>query len=359
VNTKAEQTNFSYGNQKTIDFIVNLIEKGRLPDFIVRYCIRTLIKLRLDEEYAGDPEKQTIKYNQFLSSLKQSLLAIDTDKANEQHYEVDARFYELALGKRKKYSSCYYQGDESIDVAEENMLNLYVERGQFQDGQNILELGCGWGSLTLFLAEKFPNSTITGLSNSTSQRLHILEKAKSLGLTNVKIITNDINEFDINERFDRIVSIEMFEHVRNYQQLFNKISSWLKEDGFLFIHVFCHRYLMYPFISDGSDNWMGKYFFSGGQMPAADTFLYFQEKLNIETRWMNNGQHYEKTSNHWLKNMDDNNLEIMSLFKKIYGEDSKVWFHRWRIFFMSCAELFGYNKGNEWLVGHYLFSKKT
>jgi cyclopropane-fatty-acyl-phospholipid synthase len=286
-------------------------------------------------------------------------LAIDTDKANEQHYEVDASFYEMALGKRKKYSSCYYHADESLDKAEENMLELYCERGQFQEGQNILELGCGWGSLTLFLAEKYPNATITGLSNSHSQRIHILDQAQKQGLSNIKIITCDINEFEISEKFDRIVSIEMFEHVRNYKHLFNKISTWLKQDGLLFIHVFCHRYLMYPFLTEGSDNWMGKYFFSGGQMPAADTFLYFQDDLNIERRWMNSGQHYEKTSNHWLKNMDAHKLEVMNTFKQIYGNQYKLWFQRWRIFFMSCAELFGYNKGNEWLVGHYLFSKKS
>lgn len=357
--TKTEQTNFSPGNQKTVKLGVQLVEKGILPDFIVRYGIRQLIKQRLEEEYAHDPELSSEKYNDFIKALKQSSLAIDTDKANEQHYEVDAEFYDLALGKRKKYSSCYYKSNESIDVAEENMLSLYVERGQFVDGQDILELGCGWGSLTLYLAEKFPNSNITGLSNSNSQRIYILEQAQIKDLNNINIITCDINQFDIKQRFDRIISIEMFEHVRNYQQLFNKISTWLDDKGLLFIHVFCHRFLMYPFLTEGDDNWMGKYFFSGGQMPAADTFLNFQEKLNIQQRWMNNGQHYEKTSNHWLENMDNNKSEIMTIFKRVYGDDYKLWFQRWRIFFMSCAELFGYNKGNEWLVGHYLFSKKV
>lgn len=359
MNTKTELTNFSPGNQKLIDFVIRLIENGKLPDFMVRYCIRRLVNQRLQEEFAHDPEKQTLKFNQFINTLKQSLLAIDTDKANEQHYEVDAQFYDLCLGKRKKYSSCYYKANEGIDQAEENMLALYIERGQFVDGQKILELGCGWGSLTLYLAEKLPNAQITGLSNSHSQREHIMAQAQKKGLTNINIITRDINEFEIDQKFDRVVSIEMFEHVRNYQQLFAKISSWLKEDGLLFVHIFCHRFLMYPFDTEGSDNWMGKYFFSGGQMPAADTFLYFQQQLNIESRWINNGQHYEKTANHWLENMDNNKTQVMELFKNIYGQDYNKWFHRWRIFFMSCAELFGYNKGNEWLVGHYLFSKKS
>ena len=359
MNTKTEQTNFSHGSQKSVDLAIKAVEKGLLPDFMVRFAIRQLVKQRLNEESAGDPEMSSQKYNKFLQSLKQSFLAIDTDKANEQHYEVDADFYHLALGKRKKYSSCYYNGNESIDEAELNMLELYCQRGQFVDGQEILELGCGWGSLTLFLAEKYPNSSITGLSNSHSQREYIQNQAKEKGLTNIHIITCDINEFEINKTFDRVVSIEMFEHVRNYQNLFNQISQWLRADGLLFIHVFCHRFLMYPFQSEGSDNWMGKYFFSGGQMPAADTFLNFQEKLKIETRWMNNGQHYEKTSNDWLKNTDKHKLEILQIFKKVYGPDYKIWFQRWRIFFMSCAELFGYNKGNEWLVGHYLFSNRS
>ena len=355
--TKTKPTNFSYGSQKVIDIIIGLIEKGRLPDFIVRYCIRQLIKQRLKQEDSDNPELTSDSFNHFLKVLKQSPLAIETDAANQQHYEVDARFYSFALGQRKKYSSCYYKNNESLDHAEENMLQLYSERGQFSDGQEILELGCGWGSLTLFLAQKFPQSQITALSNSHSQREYILNKAQQLKLTNIKIITEDINVFEIDKKFDRIVSIEMFEHVRNYQQLFEKIASWLKTDGLLFIHVFCHRYLMYPFIAEGSDNWMGKHFFSGGQMPAADTFLFFQKQLNIQQRWINNGKHYEKTSNHWLKNMDNNKLEVMEVFREIYGDDYELWFHRWRVFFMSCAELFGFNDGNEWLVSHYLFSK--
>lgn len=315
------------------------------------------MKRRLDEEYINNPEKSSDLFHEFLSELKKSKIAIETDAANEQHYEVDSRFFELSLGARKKYSSCYYHANESLDEAEINMLKLYVERGQFVDGQDILELGCGWGSLTLYLAENFPNSNITAISNSHSQREYIENQAITKGLKNIKIITKDINEFSIDRKFDRIISIEMFEHIRNYKQLFSKVSSWLKDSGLLFIHIFCHRHLMYPFETEGSDNWMGKYFFSGGQMPATDTFLFFQDELNIERRWINNGQHYEKTSNHWLENMDNNKQEILELFKKTYGKEYKIWFQRWRIFYMACAELFGYNKGKEWLVGHYLFSK--
>ena len=341
-----------------IKTLIDWVEKGRLPDAAVRAGIRKLCRQRLAEEFAHDVERQDQRYHEFLQEIKTSALAIETDKANEQHYEVDAEFYQYALGARRKYSSCYYHGNESLDEAEENMLDLYVQRGQFVDGQSILELGCGWGSITLYLAERFPGSTITGVSNSNSQRRYIMGQAKERGLSNVNIITCDINELSLDDRYDRVISIEMFEHVRNYQNLFNNIAGWLKDDGKMFVHVFCHRHLMYPFLEEGDDNWMGRYFFSGGQMPAADTFYHFQQRLNIERRWLNSGVHYEKTSNHWLENMDQNKARIMPVFERVYGADAKLWFQRWRIFFMSCAELFGYDNGQQWLVAHYLFSRQ-
>ncbi len=338
--------------------LINWIEQGYVPDALVRKGIRKLCEQRLIEEKADDVEAADQRYYEFLQELKQSPLAIETDKANEQHYEVDAEFYHLALGKRRKYSSSYYHDNESLDQAEENMLALYLERGQFTDGQDILELGCGWGSITLYLAEKLPNSKITAVSNSNSQRRYIMGQCKERGYNHVEVITCDINDLKLGQQFDRVISIEMFEHVRNYYNLFKNISTWLKDDGHLFVHVFCHRYLMYPFIAEGDDNWMAKYFFSGGQMPAVDTFSHFQQHLQLERRWVNSGTHYEKTSNHWLENMDKNKSKIMPIFEKTYGVDAKLWFQRWRIFFMSCAELFGYNGGKEWLVGHYLFRKQ-
>ena len=247
MNTKAEQTNFSHGDQKKLDWGIQLIEKGLVPDFLIRKGIRSLLKQRLNEEHSNDPEKSSDLFDQFLNELKASELAIHTDAANEQHYEVDAKFFELSLGKRKKYSSCYYDGNETLDEAEIKMLDLYLERGQFKDGQEILELGCGWGSLTLYMAEKLPHSKITAISNSHSQREFIMSQAKKKNLNNINIITKDINKFDIETKFDRIVSIEMFEHIRNYKGLFKKISGWLKDDGKLFVHIFCHRFLMYPF----------------------------------------------------------------------------------------------------------------
>ncbi|WP_395373547.1 SAM-dependent methyltransferase [Marinicella sp. W31] len=341
-----------------IKALIKMVEKGRVPDFLVRKGIRHLLVGRLKQEYSRDPERNSERFHAFLKELKDSDVAIDTDKANEQHYEIPAAFYDLVLGERKKYSSSFFQDKEPLDKAELTMLNYYAERGQFKDGMNILELGCGWGSLTLFLARNYPNSKITAISNSASQREYIMGQAKKHNITNINIITEDINWFNTDDRFDRVVSIEMFEHVRNYETLFSNIGGWLKDDGKLFVHIFCHRYCMYPFQVEGSDDWMAKYFFSGGQMPAADTFLFFQNDLNIEQRWMVNGQHYEKTSNCWLENMDKNKNDVITILKQVYGDEHMVWFHRWRLFFMACAELFGYDKGNEWMVGHYLFSKK-
>lgn len=342
-----------------ISTIIRLMEKGTLPDFVIRSGIKNLCKQRLEEELVADVEAQGERYHDFLQELKSSDIAIKTDKANDQHYEVPAEFYRLVLGDNFKYSGCLWNDEtKSLSAAEASMLELYTQRGQFKDGQDILELGCGWGSLTLYLAKKYPNSHITTLSNSSSQRQFIEAKANEQGISNVTVITCDINDFSIDQTFDRVVSIEMFEHVRNYQQLFSSVAKWLKDDGKAFLHVFCHRYLMYPFEEEGDDNWMGKYFFSGGQMPAADTFLNFQQDLNLERRWLVNGQNYEKTANAWLENTDNNEAAILKVFSEVYGQEAaKLWLQRWRIFFMACAELFGYRDGNEWLIGHYLFHK--
>ncbi|MCL5974718.1 MAG: class I SAM-dependent methyltransferase, partial [Gammaproteobacteria bacterium] len=234
------------------------------------------------------------------------------------------------------------------------------ERGDFKNGQDILELGCGWGSLTLYLAQRFPYSRITGVSNSNSQREYIEKQAFARGLTNIHIITCDVNELELDTQFDRIVSIEMFEHMRNYQQLLDKVSRWLNVDGKLFVHIFCHRSVVYPFETEGDDNWMGRYFFTGGLMPSADTLLHFQDALQIEKQWLVNGQHYQKTAEAWLENTDKNAKQIKALFDQTYGEgEGAIWLQRWRLFFMACAELFGYRDGTEWLVTHYLFSKRV
>lgn len=341
--------------------LIDLCENGLVPDVLTRYGIRQLCRQRLVEENINDIEKADLRFRRMLEELRQSPIAIETAAANEQHYEIPTRFFQLCLGKRLKYSSCFYKtGDETLDEAEVAMLGIYSERAELKDGQHILELGCGWGSLTLWMAEKYPNANITAVSNSATQRMHIEAVCRERGWQHVKVITCDVNtlELDANQ-FDRVVSVEMFEHMRNYQTLLNRISKWMKPEAKLFVHIFCHRYVMYPFETDGDDNWMGKYFFTGGIMPSADTLLHFQQDMSIQQRWLVSGEHYEKTSNHWLANQDANREEIMQIMKNTYGEkDAKRWFNRWRMFWLSCAELFGLEDGNEWLVAHYLFCKR-
>lgn len=341
--------------------LIDLCERGLVPDFLTRYGIRKLCEQRLRDEHDGDLDRADARFRTLLSELRSSPIAIETAAANEQHYEVPTRFFELSLGKRLKYSGCYYpDGNETLDEAEEKMLALYGERAELKDGMRILELGCGWGSLTLWMAERFPNSRITGVSNSRTQREHILAQAAVRGLANVEIITTDVNRLDLNpETFDRCVSIEMFEHMRNYDTLLGNIARWLKPGGKLFVHIFCHRSLMYPFETEGSDNWMGRYFFTGGLMPSADTLLHFQSALRIEQRWVLSGIHYEKTANHWLENQDRHAEEVHRVLAEAYGaKNAAVWAQRWRMFWMACAELFGYAGGSEWGVAHYRFVKR-
>jgi len=340
--------------------LIELCERGFIPDALTRFGIRRLCAQRLVEEGANQPELAAARFRGLLQELRRSPIAIETSAANEQHYELPTRFFQLCLGKRLKYSSCLYpSGAESLDAAEDAMLSLYGERAALADGQHILELGCGWGSLTLWMAERYPNARITAVSNSNTQRLHIERAAAERGLVNIRVLTCDVNRLELDAgAFDRCVSIEMFEHMRNYDTLFTRISRWLKDDGKLFVHIFCHRNLMYPFETEGDDNWMGKYFFTGGLMPAADTLLHFQQHLSIEQRWLLPGTHYQRTANHWLANQDANRDEVMAVLTDAYGAtEAARWNQRWRIFWMSCAELFGYDDGREWLVAHYRFAK--
>ena len=340
--------------------LIDLVERGLVPDALTRHGIRQLCRQRLVSEGINDPALADARFRSLLDELRHSPVAIETAAANEQHYELPTRFFQLCLGKRLKYSSCFYEtGNESLDEAEEAMLALYCARAQLEDGQDVLELGCGWGSLTLWMAERFPNSRITAVSNSATQRAHIEATCRQRGWNNVTVLTRDVNLLDLElASFDRCVSVEMFEHMRNYDVLLGKIASWLRPRGQLFVHIFCHRNLMYPFETTGDDNWMGRYFFTGGLMPAADTLLHFQRELRIEQRWLLPGTHYQKTSDHWLANQDANRDEVMAVLGAAYGpQEAARWHQRWRMFWMSCAELFGYDGGREWLVAHYRFSK--
>jgi cyclopropane-fatty-acyl-phospholipid synthase len=336
---------------------LGLAERALLPDGLIRYGIRQQCAQRLRDELAGGLDAQSARQQALIDTLRQSAIAIHTDAANAQHYELPPAFFKLCLGTRLKYSAAFYPtGSESLDQAEEAMLKLYGERAELTDGQDVLELGCGWGSLTLWMAESFPASRITAISNSRPQREHIEAQCRVRGLTNVRVLTRDVNHLALDAaQFDRVVSIEMFEHMRNYESLLSRISGWLRPGGKLFVHIFAHRALLYPFETAGEGNWMGRHFFTGGLMPASDTLLWFQRDLQIEQRWHVDGTHYERTANHWLQNQDANRDAVMAVLKQAYGSAAGLWFQRWRMFWMACAELFGYANGQEWLVAHYRF----
>jgi cyclopropane-fatty-acyl-phospholipid synthase len=340
--------------------LLGLAERGWLPDALVRLGIRRACAQRLREESAGGFDAQSARDVGLLASLRASPVAIHTDAANTQHYELPPAFFRLCLGARLKYSSCYYaRGDETLDAAEEAMLALTCERAGLADGQDILELGCGWGSLTLWMAARYPNARIVAVSNSRPQREHIEAQCRAQGLGNVRVLTCDVNRLELPAAaFDRVVSVEMFEHLRNYQALFARIASWLRPGGALFAHVFCHRTRCYPFETTGAGNWLGRHFFTGGLMPAADTLLHFQRDLALEERWLLDGRHYARTAEHWLQRQDAQRDAVMAVLVAAYGrEAAALWFQRWRMFWMSCAELFGYAGGQEWGVAHYRFRK--
>ena len=341
-----------------ITLLIKLAEKGLLPDSLIRLGIKRLCSQRLLQT-SGSSSDMEKEHAAWIEVLKKSPIALVPEKANEQHYEVPPRLFELVLGKRLKYSSGLWpEGVASLDQSESAMLDLTSERAGLVDGQDVLELGCGWGSLTLYMAQHFPKSKITAVSNSNDQRQFIEERCRQLKLDNVKVITADMNDFKAEGLFDRVVSVEMFEHMRNYEKLLGRVNSWLKEEGKLFVHIFSHQKVAYPFEDKDDADWMAREFFSGGQMPSHRLLMSFPEQMKIEKDWRVSGTHYEKTSLAWLQKMDKNKAEVLELFKKTYGEDdARSWYQRWRIFFMSCEVLFGFNRGSEWGVSHYLFRR--
>jgi cyclopropane-fatty-acyl-phospholipid synthase len=339
---------------------VRIAVVAHLPDVLLRRGIRHLCAKRLREELAGGLDAQEKRFTERIEMLRYSAVAILTDAANAQHYELPPAFFQHCLGKRLKYSCCYYpRGDESLEQAENAMLALYDRRAELADGQDILELGCGWGSLTLWMAERYPNARIVAVSNSHQQREYIEAQCGHLNFSNVRVITQDVNQLKLEvAQFDRCVSIEMFEHMRNYEVLLGRVAGWLRPGGKLFVHIFAHKTLMYPFDTAGRNNWMGRHFFTGGLMPASDTLLWFQRELHIEQRWHIDGTHYQRTANHWLDNQDAHRDRVMSALVDAYGSGvAPLWFQRWRMFWMACAELFGYADGQEWLVVHYRFAR--
>ena len=339
---------------------IRMAEKAWLPDSLIRFGIRRLQAQRIQQETCRDTAQQNDAKRAFVERLKQSPLVLFADQANEQHYELPPEFFQLVMGDHLKYSCCYFsRPDEALTEAEARMLALTCERADIRDGQKILELGCGWGSLTHWIGARYPNAQILAVSNSALQRRFIEQQCRERGIDNVSIVTQNFETFEAPSSYDRIVSVEMFEHLRNWEAALERVSEWLRPDGAFFAHVFCHRDLPYTYEPGGPEDWMGNYFFSGGLMPSDDLFHHFQKDLVLRDHWTVDGRHYQRTANAWLANMDRNRGAILRILARHYGErGARLWFQRWRIFFMACSELWGYNGGQEWWVGHYKFMPK-
>lgn len=291
----------------------------------------------------------------FVAEMSRFPVATHTDDANRQHYEVPAEFFSLVLGPRRKYSCCFYPDKHtSLADAECEALTQTVKHAQIEDGMTILELGCGWGSLSLWLAAHFPNATIMSVSNSASQREYIMSKAQDQGLANLTVVTADMNVFETDKIFDRVVSVEMFEHMSNWHALLERARGWLKPDGKLFLHVFTHRNRSYRFDHNNPADWIAHHFFTGGIMPSFDLPHRFEDIFTVEQDWRWSGQHYQRTALDWLENFDREIDRIRPLLKSVYGDDALLWERRWRLFFLATAGLFGHDNGEVWGVGHYL-----
>jgi cyclopropane-fatty-acyl-phospholipid synthase len=337
--------------------VLRAVERGSVPDFLVRAGIRRLVSAGLRTRAQTGVEGRQRALDRLLDEMRRAPIAVHTDAANAQHYELPPEFFELCLGRYRKYSGCYWPpGVNTLDEAEAVSLNETCAHARLEDGQNVLELGCGWGSLTMWMAAKYPHSRITAVSNSNAQRQYIEAACRERNLANVRVITADMNDFHTEQRFDRIVSVEMFEHMRNYRRLLRRIAGWLRPHGRLFVHIFVHGRETYLFDVAGPANWLGRYFFTGGLMPADDLLYRFQEDLLVEQQWRQNGTHYALTANAWLDNFDRHRDRIRAIFDEVYGADAAIWMQRWRVFFMACAEMFGFAGGREWWVAHYLLA---
>ncbi|CAN5318311.1 cyclopropane-fatty-acyl-phospholipid synthase family protein [soil metagenome] len=334
---------------------VNAAERLPLPDAITRAGIEWLVgTTRRTIATRTDTEQDEAA---FVRAMVRYPIAAHADKANAQHYELPPAFFKLALGPRRKYSCCYYERpDDTLEQAEINALERTLDHADLRDGQRVLELGCGWGSLSLFMAERFPASSITAVSNSRPQRDHIMGEARARGLSNLQVITADMNDFSTDLRFDRVVSVEMFEHMSNWTALLDRVRSWLADDGRLFLHVFTHRSTPYRFDHADDADWIAQHFFTGGIMPSHGMLAHFHD-FEVEADWRWSGEHYARTAEDWLRNFDREIDAVKVVLKDTYGSQTSLWQRRWRLFFLATSGLFGHADGAEWGVSHYRLKK--
>jgi cyclopropane-fatty-acyl-phospholipid synthase len=343
-----------------------LIETGWVPDGLIRIVLRVVLNWVRYRRHAISPAKALAEKRALIDKFIRSPIAIRTDDPNVQHYEVPSEFFQLVLGKWLKYSCCYWPaGISNLEMAEEAMLALTCQRARLQDGMRVLDLGCGWGSLSFWIAKNYLNCQVLAVSNSNTQREFIQSQSKARGLENVMAITADMADFDEDsrfdqiEKFDRVISIEMFEHMKNYKRLLRRIASLLKPDGKLFVHLFSNRQFPREFDADDPKDWMAQTFFSGGTMPSDDLLLYFQDDLKLIDHWRVDGWHYEKTLNAWLAKLDLNKEDVRRVIAQTYGAENETrWLSKWRLFFLACSEVWGLNNGREYLLSHYLFARR-
>ena len=335
------------------------VDRGWIPDPVLCRIVTLRVGRKVSHERRGSVDDRSDRHRAFLEARSKGPITHHVAEANRQHYEVPTSFFEHVLGPHMKYSAAVWpEGVDDLAVAEAHTLALTCARAQLADGQRILELGCGWGSLSLWMAEHHPRAEILAVSNSSTQRAFIESRARERGLENLTVITSDIAELEPEGRFDRVVSVEMLEHVSNHAELLSRVAHWLTPDGLLFVHVFSHRDLGWEFDAGSSRDWMGRYFFSGGVMPSDDLLPRVATDLDLVDHWRLSGRHYERTLNAWLDRLDRRREAVMPILVETYGADAASWFQRWRLFFMASAQLWGYRGGDEFLVSHYLFRRR-
>jgi cyclopropane-fatty-acyl-phospholipid synthase len=343
-----------------MNWAIDLAERRIVPDGMIRVGMRQVLKQRLRSERMADDEAAWRKMDSFVETMRNEPIAVATDAANAQHYELPAEFFQTVLGPCMKYSSCLWgEGIDELSAAEESMLERTCERAGIADGMEVLDLGCGWGSLSLWIARHFANSRVLAVSNSRGQARHIRKRCAELGIGRIDVVTADMNDFAVARRFDRVVSVEMFEHMRNWEQLLQRVAGWLRTEGRFFLHVFCHSQHAYLYSDTCASDWMARNFFTGGIMPSEDLPYRYDEHLEVEQQWSVNGLHYSRTLEAWLEAMDLNREQLMPVFRSTYGDDAERWFARWRMFFMACSELFRYRGGDEWYVSHTLMRPRS